>query len=127
MKDNPFLNIHHSEKIFESLYFFAIWDKYPVNPGHVLIISERHAMDFFDLLMKEQIELGMIIPEVVDIIRKKYHFDGINIGMNCGDIAGQTVPHFHCHIIPRYTNDVENPVGGVRNVIPSRADYLTNI
>ena len=126
MKNNPFLNIPHSDKLFESSYFFAIWDKYPVNPGHVLIISKRLAEDFFDLEVKEQLELAMIIDDVVDIISERYNFDGINIGMNCGEVAGQTVPHFHCHIIPRYKNDVENPVGGVRNVIPERADYLKN-
>lgn len=46
--------------------------------------------------------------------------DGYNIGINCGEAAGQTVMHLHIHLIPRYLGDLENPRGGVRGVIPER-------
>jgi diadenosine tetraphosphate (Ap4A) HIT family hydrolase len=50
--------------------------------------------------------------------------DGFNIGINIGQHAGQTIQHVHIHLIPRYKGDVENPVGGVRNVIPELGNYL---
>jgi diadenosine tetraphosphate (Ap4A) HIT family hydrolase len=49
---------------------------------------------------------------------------GYNIGVNVGPAAGQTVDHLHVHVIPRYQGDVPDPTGGVRNVIPSRGNYL---
>jgi diadenosine tetraphosphate (Ap4A) HIT family hydrolase len=49
---------------------------------------------------------------------------GCNIGVNVGSVAGQTVGHVHVHLIPRYDGDVEDPTGGVRNVIPGKGNYL---
>ena len=49
--------------------------------------------------------------------------NGCNIGMNCGESAGQTVMHFHCHIIPRYNGDMEDPRGGVRHSIEGKGYY----
>ena len=51
------------------------------------------------------------------------HPDGYNLGINCGTAAGQSVPHVHYHLIPRYQGDMENPRGGVRGVIPDRQKY----
>ena len=59
-----------------------------------------------------------------EAILAKHHPDGFNIGVNIGETAGQTVPHLHVHLIPRYSQDVQDPRGGVRHVIPSRANYL---
>ena len=43
--------------------------------------------------------------------------------MNCGEVAGQTVPHFHCHLIPRYPGDMANPRGGVRHCVAGKGYY----
>ncbi|MBR9702608.1 HIT family protein [Candidatus Woesearchaeota archaeon] len=48
---------------------------------------------------------------------------GYNIGINEGTVAGQTIMHLHIHMIPRYKGDVENPVGGVRNIFPGKGNY----
>jgi ATP adenylyltransferase len=48
---------------------------------------------------------------------------GFNIGMNCGETAGQTILHCHVHLIPRRKGDVENPRGGVRHIIPGKGFY----
>jgi len=54
-------------------------------------------------------------------------FEGLNIGVNIGEAAGQTVGHAHVHVVPRHTGDVDDPRGGIRWVIPGRAAYwLTN-
>ena len=74
----------------------------------------------------EQAELGVLSALAVarEAVSSKYQPDGFNIGVNIGEAAGQTVPHLHVHLIPRYKNDVSDPRGGVRHVIPSRANYL---
>ena len=53
----------------------------------------------------------------------EYHPDGYNIGVNCGEAAGQTIFHVHVHLIPRYKGDMEDPRGGVRGVIPEKQIY----
>lgn len=112
----PFCKIETQIKVTSNEYFYAIYDKYPVNPGHLLIISHRHVLDYFSLDMEEKKYLDAMITEAKDILDKRYKPDGYNIGVNCREAAGQTIFHFHLHIIPRYRNDVPNPKGGVRNL-----------
>ena len=102
---------------------YAIPDKYPVSAGHSLIIPKIHQPDFFQLSEKYRSACLELIDKTKKIIDKKHNPDGFNIGVNIGESAGQTIGHVHIHLIPRYEGDVENPTGGVRNVIPGRGDY----
>ena len=118
---SPFLK--DKDRIFENTVGFVIYDKFPVNKGHCLIIPKREYADYFDST-KEEIEgLNKLLFQTKDFIKKKYNPDGFNVGINSGKQAGQTVFHMHIHLIPRYKNDVDNPRGGVRNVIPGKGDY----
>ncbi len=101
----------------------AFPDKFPVNPGHALIVPRRHVADFFDLATDEQAALWRLVPEVKAAIDVGYTPAAYNIGVNTGPAAGQTVAHVHVHVIPRYPGDVADPRGGIRWVIPARADY----
>jgi diadenosine tetraphosphate (Ap4A) HIT family hydrolase len=121
MKD--FTQINEEKIIYRDEYFFIIRDGFPVNPGHLLIISNQVRKDFFDLTDNEKTQLPKTIEKAKELINKEYKPDGYNIGMNCGEKAGQTVFHFHCHLIPRYEGDMEKPRGGVRHVIPSKGNY----
>ena len=109
--------------LFETFNWIAIYDAYPVSKGHTLLISKQHYSDYFGLpeALKESMHYG--IEEIKAILDAKFKPDGYNIGVNCGEAAGQTIPHFHIHIIPRYKGDVENPRGGVMGVIPSMQNY----
>ncbi len=118
-----FLEISDDDKIYTGVNFFLIKDRFPVSPGHILIISNYLKKDFFELNHEERSELPLIIDIAKNLIEKEYKPNGYNIGMNCGEAAGQTVFHFHCHIIPRYNGDMENPRGGVRHCIPEKGDY----
>jgi diadenosine tetraphosphate (Ap4A) HIT family hydrolase len=89
----------------------------------MLIISKRETSDFFTLNELERRELNDVIVVAKSLIENKYRPDGFNIGMNCGHVAGQTVFHFHCHVIPRYSGDMENPRGGVRHCILGKGYY----
>ena len=121
MKD--FSEIQEERKIYKNEHFFIIKDSFPVSPGHLLIISNQVKTDYFSLSEEEKIQLNKTIEIAKEIIEKEYEPDGYNIGMNCGEAAGQTIPHFHCHLIPRYKGDMEDPRGGVRHCIIGKGYY----
>ena len=102
---------------------YALTDTNPVSLGHCLIVPRRHVAEFFDATKEEKLAIFDLIDEMKVIIDKKHHPDGYNIGVNIGKAAGQSVPHIHIHMMPRYTGDVENPRGGVRGVIPAKQKY----
>ncbi len=122
-----FLEISQDRIIYRNEYFFIIKDAFPVSPGHMLIISNDVKVDYFELSKLERDNLSEIILKAKELIETDYAPDGYNIGMNCGETAGQTVFHFHCHVIPRYKGDMENPRGGVRHCIPGKGNYLFNL
>ncbi len=102
--------------------FFAVNDKYPVNVGHTLIIPFRHVSRLRDLTVAEFAELKEILEAVQDQLAEQ-NAEGFNIGVNEGDVAGQTVSHLHVHVIPRYAGDVEHPRGGIRNLKNALVEY----
>ena len=118
-----FSEINDEEYVFESEYFFAIYDRYPVSPGHLLIISKSEKENFFNLNDEERNDLNSMIIRAKNTIDVEHAPDGYNIGMNCGEIAGQTIMHFHCHVIPRYRGDMDNPRGGVRHCVFGKGYY----
>lgn len=118
-----FLNIPESEKLYMGKYLFLIKDRFPVSDGHILIITNELRKDYFDLSIAELLELNEMISKAKEIIESEYNPDGYNIGMNIGEAAGQTIFHFHCHVIPRYTGDMEDPRGGVRHCISGKGYY----
>ena len=118
----PFCNAD-TDKIIESQLSFAIYDRFPVNPGHALIIPKRHTANYFELSWEEQADCFALLNRVKTILEEKYHPNGYNIGINVNETAGQTIHHMHIHLIPRYVGDVEEPRGGVRGVIPHKRDY----
>ncbi len=112
------------EILFSSERLVAVWDAFPVTPGHILIISKKHRNDFFELEGTEYHELqGMILRAREFIKNEGKSPDGYNIGMNCNEAAGQTIMHFHCHVIPRYRGDTMKPRGGVRHCVAGKGIY----
>lgn len=101
-----------------------MFDGFPVSQGHSLIIPRRHVADYSDLTANEILAIHQILAEVRSLIQKRFSPDGFNVGVNIGFTAGQTITHVHVHLIPRYKGDVSDPVGGVRNVIPGKGNYL---
>lgn len=99
----PFCNPKSErELIVESATAYAIYDKYPVNDGHALVIPKKHCSDYFDLSFKEQAACMFMLNKVKEIVSSKFKPDGFNVGINVGEKAGQTVNHVHIHLIPRY-------------------------
>ena len=124
MKENcPFCEIPGERIIYESSSVYAMWDKFPLSPGHALLVPKRHVTTWFDATQEEKQSLVASIDRLKVLIEKEHTPNGYNIGINSGEAAGQTVPHLHVHVIPRYTGDVEDPRGGVRWAIPDKARY----
>lgn len=111
------------EVIIENDLAYSIYDKFPVSNGHVLIIPRRHCADYFELTSDEQTACWRIVTELKIILTEKFHPDGFNIGINVNEAAGQTIPHVHIHLIPRYNGDVVDPKGGIRGVIIGKKLY----
>ena len=109
--------------IDESEYGFAAWDRHPASEAHVLVIPYRHFDSYFVIKDEELVDLWGLVATGQRICDEQYHPDGYNIGINVGPEAGQSIPHLHIHVIPRYKGDVENPKGGVRGVIPDKKLY----
>lgn len=106
----------------------ALWfhDGFPISPGHSLIVPKRHIPSFFDASADERLALLALLDQAKEAVHHDYAPDGFNIGVNVGEAAGQTVPHLHIHLIPRYLGDQEDPRGGVRKIFPEKAAYWVN-
>ena len=107
----------------ENATAIVIRDGYPVSPGHTLLIPKRHTGSFFDLSEQERGELLTLLDRAKLVLDDEFQPQGYNIGINDGTAAGQTVPHLHVHLIPRFDGDLPDPRGGVRWVIPGKAKY----
>lgn len=102
---------------------YARFDRYPVSPGHCLLIPLRHVSNFFETTAEEKAALFALIDEMKKRTDVTHTPDGYNIGINVNETAGQTVMHAHVHLIPRYVGDMKDPRGGVRGVIPEKQRY----
>ena len=123
MKTCPFCSLLQSRVIDSSPLGLVIRDAFPISPGHTLIIPKRHVGSFFDLEADERAELLALLCQAKVVADKEFSPQGYNIGINDGAAAGQTVPHLHLHLIPRFEGDLADPRGGVRWVIPEKAKY----
>ena len=105
---------------------YSTRDSYPVSPGHSLIIPLRHVASFFDLSPEEVSACMELLIQEQKTLDKEFNPDGYNVGVNVNAAAGQSIFHVHIHLIPRYAGDSSHPQGGVRQVIPEKAEYTRN-
>ena len=123
----PFCKLRESNRVVASNDFaLAIWDGYPISPGHALIIPHRHLSSFFETSAQERQAVLSMLDQMKREIDKLHQPDAYNVGVNDGQAAGQTVNHLHIHLIPRYKGDVPDPRGGVRWLIPEKANYWSH-
>ena len=124
MIDCLFCNVDKSKIVSENDFFIVVRDNYPVTELHTLIILKRHIASYFELDGSEKISLINILDKQKNsLLQNDSTITGFNIGINDGVDAGQTIMHFHAHLIPRRTGDVQNPRGGVRGIIPEKQNY----
>ena len=119
----PFCSFAVDRLVLESEFAVVIRDGFPVSPGHTLIIPRRHVASFFEITDTERADLMALLAAARDELERQSNPAGYNVGINDGTAAGQTVPHVHIHMIPRYDGDQDDPRGGVRWVLPDKAAY----
>ena len=119
----PFCSIGQDRVVVAGSHAIAIADKFPLAKGHTLVIPKKHVRSIFELDANEAADLWGLLANVRQLLVNKFRPDGLTVGINDGNAAGQTVSHGHIHMIPRYKGDVEEPRGGVRWIIPSKAKY----
>jgi diadenosine tetraphosphate (Ap4A) HIT family hydrolase len=119
----PFCKPDSVRVIASSGLALAIWDKFPISPGHALVVPKRHIASWFSASTEERFEMIKLLDRARDIVKSSHAPDSFNIGINDGTEAGQTVPHLHIHLIPRYAGDSLDPRGGVRWLFPDKAKY----
>jgi diadenosine tetraphosphate (Ap4A) HIT family hydrolase len=121
----PFCTLPTERILMENSRGIVVRDGFPVTPSHTLIISKRHVGSFFELSAAERTDLFSLLDQARESLNQQCKPDGYNIGINDGATAGQTIPHVHIHLIPRFEGDQADPRGGVRWIIPEKADYWT--
>jgi diadenosine tetraphosphate (Ap4A) HIT family hydrolase len=119
----PFCSLPPDRIVLSSANAIALRDAYPISPGHTLIVPRRHIGSFFEATAQERVELLALLDAAKLGLDEEFAPPAFNIGINDGPAAGQTVPHLHIHLIPRYVGDRTDPRGGVRWIIPDKADY----
>src|SRR5262245_1502700 len=122
----PFCVLDPAQVLLADLEVVAVRDGYPVTEGHTLVILRRHVTTLFKLPPDEQANSWIFVGRVRNVLATRLNVDNFNVGVNDGTLAGQTVPHAHIHIIPRREGDVPDPRGGIRWVIPRKANYWTH-
>lgn len=118
-----FCDIDPARILATNKHAVAIFDGFPISPGHTLIISKRHIVTLFEATQEELIAIFNLLFEVREQIIQKLNPNGYNIGINDGVAAGQTIMHLHIHLIPRYAGDMLDPRGGIRWIFPDKAKY----
>jgi diadenosine tetraphosphate (Ap4A) HIT family hydrolase len=122
----PFCAPDPSRVVAAHEHAVALRDGYPVSPGHTLIVPRRHVASLVDLSAEEWAAIGTLLRVARAALDATLAPQGYNVGVNDGPAAGQTVMHLHVHLIPRYHGDVTDPRGGVRWVLPAKADYWSS-
>lgn len=123
MTNCPFCSPDPKDVLWQDENVYVIRDRWPVSPSHSLVVPFRHFESIFDATEEEMRSITRALVARREQLAETLTVNGFNIGINDGRAAGQTIPHAHVHLIPRYDRDVPDPAGGVRGVIPEKQKY----
>ncbi|NQU40067.1 MAG: HIT family protein [Lentisphaerae bacterium] len=121
--NSPFAPLDPARIILDTPHAVAFYDHYPVSEGHALVVPKVGVLSLYELEPEVQAAVWDLVRRVQELLEERYSPDGFNIGVNDGLAAGQTVPHAHVHVIPRYKGDMPDPRGGIRWVLQEKAQY----
>ncbi|MBR3518347.1 MAG: HIT family protein [Lachnospiraceae bacterium] len=113
-----------SRTIYEDDGFRVILDLGPATKGHALILPKEHYADFFELPEDTARDAISVAKKIAPKMKANLHADGFNLVQNNGETAGQTVMHFHLHLIPRYKEDGQNILWEPREAAPEELDAV---
>ena len=123
----PFCNPRPENVLYEDGLIRILLDSYPANRGHLLVVPKRHVERWEELRDGEKSALVRGVDLAMEKLEETLKPDGFNVGMNLGRAAGQTVPHLHVHVIPRWEGDCKRPRGGVRKAVLDVEDENLNL
>lgn len=124
MTDCIFCSPEEDRVYLQNELALAFWDSFPVTSLHTLVVPRRHTPDYFGLAQDDLLACDELLRQAADLLRQRDgSIGGFNIGLNVGEVAGQTIFHCHFHLIPRRRGDMEHPRGGVRHLIPGKGAY----
>lgn len=98
---------------------FARLDNFPATPGHVEVVPKRHVVSLFELTQPELTDAYELLQLMQRYLLGEHQPDGFTVGVNEGRAAGRSIDHLHVHLIPRHYGDVEDPRGGIRQIVPN--------
>lgn len=110
--------------VAENDHAFAIPDGFPLAEGHTLVVPKRAMSRTSQLTEAELLGCFKLIEEIKLRLAQQRGAEGFNVGVNENEAGGQTVKQLHFHVIPRVIGDIDDPVGGIRNIFPGRGNYL---
>ena len=115
--------------INESEDFLIVLNKYPFNPGHLLIIPKSHVEDIDDLSENDLLKLFRLLKLSKKILNKTHAPQGFNIGLNLGEAAGGSIKHLHVHVVPRYSSELNflEVTSGTRVIVEKFKDTLQKL
>lgn len=122
-EDSPFYPVDSDRVILETESAVAFYDAYPISKGHALVVPKVPVISVFEFDSDMQAAIWETVRLTREVLEEQYGPDGFNVGINDGEAAGQTIPHAHIHIIPRYKGDVPDARGGIRWILPAKAKY----
>jgi ATP adenylyltransferase len=104
-------------------------NKFPYNPGHLMIFPRRHITDVRSLEEFEELELNRLVREALGILDSLYSPSGYNIGYNMGEFAGASIAHLHMHVIPRYQNELGyiDIIGGAKIIVEDPVETMKRL
>jgi diadenosine tetraphosphate (Ap4A) HIT family hydrolase len=123
MSSCPFCHLEPSRIITASRSAIAFKDAFPLTEGHTLVVPRQHVDSIYALPAEELADLWAFVAEVRQLLARELNISAFNVGVNDGALAGQTIEHAHVHVIPRRPGDVDDPRGGIRQIIPGKARY----
>ncbi|MBY0411953.1 MAG: HIT family protein [Burkholderiaceae bacterium] len=119
----PFCHLPPERILLSSQWGKVFRDGFPVSNGHTLVVPHRHVASWLELSVDERADLFNLLAQAQQELQTQFQPNAYNVGINDGPAAGQTVPHMHIHLIPRYAGDHPDPRGGIRWVLPEKAKY----
>lgn len=94
-----------AEIVYEDDATLAFLDIFPRAPGHTVVIPKKHAVNILELPDGDIAPLFLTVKKITGILQSTFSPDGFTLGVNHGEAAGQTVPHLHVHVMPRFKDD----------------------
>lgn len=118
-----FCNLPPARIVMKNELAMAMRDDHPVSPGHTLVMPKRHVGSLFETTTEERLAILELMDNAKRGLDGEFRPAAYNLGLNDGAAAGQSIPHVHFHLIPRYEGDRADPRGGVRWILPEKAKY----